>query len=189
MLKRILMTAWLCGALITAAALAGEPAPDVAQARALVQEFGTGLKSKLKTAMKEGGPLAAIEVCHLEAPLVAAAVGADTGWEVGRTSLKLRNPDNAPDAWETAVLKAFAERRAAGEDGKTLEFFEVVTQDGQSTLRYMKAIPLGGVCLKCHGRQVSAEVRQKIGEYYPEDAATGYGPGEIRGAFTLRKKI
>ena len=52
----------------------------------------------------------------------------------------------------------------------------------------MKAIPTGEVCLKCHGSNVAPDVKAAIGELYPEDQATGFKAGELRGAFSVSKK-
>ncbi|MFT6919058.1 MAG: hypothetical protein ACJA2G_001693 [Cognaticolwellia sp.] len=59
--------------------------------------------------------------------------------------------------------------------------------DLKSVLRYMKAIPTGGLCLACHGSKLADDVSSKVNELYPNDQATGFKLGDIRGAFTLQK--
>lgn len=49
----------------------------------------------------------------------------------------------------------------------------------------MKAIPVGGPCVVCHGEQIAEPVAARLSELYPEDEARGYKPGDLRGAFTL----
>lgn len=159
--------------------------PDVAEARALVKQFGGTLKGELQTAMKSGGPTAAIEVCNTRAPAIAADLSTGA-WDVARTSLKTRNPDNAPDAWETQVLERFEAQKAEGKPVQTLEYSEVVTTPNGTEFRYMKAIPTQGLCLTCHGTDISEPVGTKLDALYPEDKARGYVEGDIRGAFTLR---
>ena len=73
---------------------------------------------------------------------------------ITRTSLKPRNVNNAPTGWEELVLKQFEERSAAGENPKTLEYFEMIEKDGQRQLRYMKAIRTAAPCLACHGSEI-----------------------------------
>lgn len=155
-----------------------------AEARALSKAYGQRLRGALVEALKAGGPETAIAVCNTAAPALAAETS-PSGWSVGRTSLKVRNPDNAPDAWERSVLLDFDERVAQGADPKTLEHAETTTKDGETVFRYMKAIPTGAPCLACHGSAVSASVQEKIAELYPDDEATGYAPGDLRGAFSL----
>ncbi|VAW33566.1 Cytochrome c family protein, partial [hydrothermal vent metagenome] len=120
-------------------------------ARQAVKELGSNLKKALKQAMKEGGPAKAIAVCNEKALLIADKISLERGWRVGRTSLKYRNPANAPDAWERSVLLQFAKRRAIGENPAGMEFSEMVKKNGRLAFRYMKAIPTAPICLKCHG--------------------------------------
>jgi len=160
---------------------------ELQEARSLVKAFGSKLKSALKPAMKSGGPVNAINVCNLQAGPIAETISAQSDWEVRRTSLKVRNANNTPDTWELMTLLQFEQRKAAGEDLKTIEHSEVVTQKGQSVYRYMKAIPTEGLCLKCHGSQLDNAVSAKLNELYPYDQAVGFSAGDIRGAFSLQK--
>ena len=160
-----------------------------AESRAVAMEFMQTLKGELQAAMKAGGPVNAIQVCNKRAPEIAAGFSEQKGWKVARTSLKYRNPDNAPDDWERAVLEQFEERKANGEDPQQLAHTEVVTDDGKKKFRFMKAIPTAPVCLACHGETVDAAVEARIAELYPEDRARGYNAGDIRGAFTITQPM
>ena len=159
----------------------------VKDAKGVMMGFMKELKGELKSAMKEGGPVNAIEVCNTVAPAIAKKQSEKSGWDVGRTSLKVRNPDNAPDAWEREVLNRFEARKADGEPPQKLMHAEVVEQDGQ--VRVMKAIPTGEVCLKCHGSNIDPKVEAKLDELYPNDKARGFSKGDIRGAFTLSQPM
>jgi len=160
-----------------------------AESRAVTMEFMKTLKGELQTAMKAGGPVNAIQVCNTRAPEIAAGFAEKNGWTVARTSLKYRNPDNAPDAWERKVLEKFEERKAKGEDPKQLAYAEVVDDGGAKTFRFMKAIPTAPVCLACHGENIDAAVEARIQELYPEDHARGFNVGDIRGAFTISQPM
>lgn len=162
---------------------------EIAASRDTVREFMQTLKQELQAGMQAGGPVNAISVCNLTAPAIASTYSARNGWDVGRTSLKLRNPDNAPDAWERSVLEAFEKRKEAGEDPAKMEFYEVVRQDDVSEIRYMKAIPTAGLCLACHGEQLDSIVKARLETLYPEDQALGYRAGDIRGAFTITQPL
>ena len=163
------------------------PDQELKEARSLVKAFGGDLKSALKPAMKSGGPVNAIDVCNLQAGPIAQTVSSQSDWTVARTSLKVRNASNTPDAWELKTLLQFEQRKAAGEDIKAIEHSEIVTQEGQSIYRYMKAIPTAELCVKCHGSQLDNAVSAKLNEYYPYDQAVGYKAGDLRGAFSLQK--
>jgi hypothetical protein len=160
-----------------------------AESRAVTMEFRTTLKGELQTAMKAGGPVNAIQVCNTRAPAIAAGFSEQKGWTVARTSLKYRNPDNAPDAWERKVLEQFEERKANGEDPKQMVYAEVVEDKGTESYRFMKAIATDPVCLACHGEKIDAAVEARIQELYPEDRARGFNAGDIRGAFTITQPM
>lgn len=186
--KAPLIAAALCA--LAVPAQAQEATALTGEARTTVKSFFGALKGELVGALEAGGPIEALGVCNERAPLIAEQAAAGSGWQVGRTSLKLRNPDNAPDAWETAVLRNFAARAAAGEDLQQVEFSAIVDQQGQRTFRYMKAIPTAEKpCLACHGKTLAPQVQERLAELYPEDQATGYSAGELRGAFTLAKSL
>ena len=175
--------------LSVAPAVAQDLDDRVAGSRAVAKAFGGDLRAQLVAALKADGPVAAIEVCNVSAPEIAADQARATGWSVGRTSLRLRNPENAPDDWERSVLEAFEARKAAGEDPKTLERWEVVKSGGARVFRYMKAIPTGKPCLACHGGDIKPAVAAKLDELYPEDRARGFAVGDIRGAFTIEQPM
>ncbi len=190
-MRKALVSLAALGALGLGTAVAGDT-PDLtalnAESRAKIKNFAGSLKGALQTAIKEGGPVKAISVCNVRAPEIAAELsGGD--WTVGRTSQRTRNPENGPDAWETMVLEAFIDRAAAGESLKTMEAAAVVESGGARTYRYMKAIPTGEVCLTCHGSDLEPELAAKIRAVYPEDRATGFKLGELRGAFTVTKTV
>jgi hypothetical protein len=167
----------------------GASAALAAEARGVVKTFAAALSTELKAGIEAGGPVAAIEVCNLKAPALAEQASRTSGWRVGRTAQRLRNPKNAPDAWEQAGLAAFAATAATGADLTKLERFETVQQDGHPVFRYMKAIPTAELCVTCHGAALKPEVQARLAELYPTDQARGFAVGDLRGAFTLTKPL
>ncbi len=193
-MKKVISIALMCTLPIGIASAAQDDLKQrAAESKAVTKQFMGKLKGELVSAMKSGGPVKAIEVCNTVAPAIAKAQSDKHGWEVGRTSLKTRNPNNAPDEWEKAVLMKFEERAAAGEKPAKMSHFEVVEQDGKKVFRFMKAIgmpPLNKApCLKCHGENIEPAVAAKLDELYPNDQARGYKPGMIRGAFTITQPM
>ena len=187
-MKRLVMTALLTS-LIAAPALADELQDRAAASRHASETLLKALKSEVEKAVQTGGPMHAVSVCNEKAPKITRQVSLDAGWDVGRTSLKYRNPKNAPDAWERRTLQDFESRKAAGESLKTMEHYEVVEEDGTKSFRYMKAIPLFGVCVNCHGSKIRPNISAKLYELYPEDKARGFKPGDLRGAFTVKQPL
>ena len=166
---------------------ASENAQLTNETRGAIKALGSELKATLQSAMKSEGPLKAISVCNVKAPELARKVSTEKGMEVGRTSLKTRNDLNAPDPWELSVLEQFEHRKADGEPVSRIEYSEVTTHNGNRVFRYMKAIPTDDVCLMCHGKQIAEPVSAELKKLYPNDQATGFSKGDIRGAFTVIK--
>lgn len=175
--------------LLASTAMTGQQTEHVEQSRAAVQQFFGQLKGELQAGMKAGGPVKAIEVCSEKAPAIARDVSNKQGLQIGRTSLKTRNPSNAPDEWEESVLKEFEQRKAQGEHPRQMEKHAIVEHNGKQVFRYMKAIPTGKLCLKCHGTDIDPAVSAKLEKLYPDDKATGFRQGDIRGAFTIIKDL
>ncbi len=157
-----------------------------AEAMAIVKRFAGTLKPKLKSAIESGGPVNAVEICAVEAPQIAATLSSETGWTVKRVSLKPRNKDSAvADPWEATLLQGFEARLAAGDAPRQLVHSQVV--DGR--YRFIKAQVTEGLCLNCHGQSLHPAVAAAIKRHYPRDQATGYSLGQVRGAFSLSKKL
>lgn len=155
------------------------------EAISIVKKFGGQLKPKLQEAMKEGGPENAIEICSEHAPKIARELSQETGWTVKRVSLKNRNPNGAPDAWEKITLEHWDKELEKGVDADTLTQGEL--ENGQ--FRFMKAQKTEGLCLTCHGEMIAPNLLDKLNEKYPKDIATGYKLGQIRGAFSVSKNL
>jgi len=162
---------------------------EIANAKAAIKEFAGALQTELKTAMKAGGPVAAIAVCNARAMPITEKIAAEKGLQLSRVSLKNRNPVNTPNDWQTTVLEGFEKQYAAGKDIAVLAWSETVYSDGGQEFRFMKAIPTGAVCLACHGADITPDVSQILANLYPEDRATGFNEGDIRGAFVVTRKI
>ncbi len=156
--------------------------PRLEESRALVQSFGVSLQSELKKGLAEGGAVGAISVCKDKAPQIASELSRLSGAKVRRTSLRFRNPANAPEPWETSVLLEFEQQANTAEPTAPLEHF---VREADGTIRYMAVIRTGGVCLACHGTPLSPELGAILDADYPHDRARGYALGDIRGAFSV----
>jgi hypothetical protein len=153
-------------------------------AKQKVKVFAAELKSALVTAIQKDGLHSAVKVCEQRAPEIAKNLSTD-GWTVARTSLKTRNESNMPDEWEKQILMRFDEQYKSGEKANTL----LISKLNDEEFRFMKAIPTGQVCLACHGTSVDPYLLRKINALYPKDAAVGFTLDDIRGAFSVTKKI
>ncbi|MFT5176985.1 Tll0287-like domain-containing protein [Alteromonas sp.] len=159
----------------------------IKEARLHAKALGGALKSRLQQAIQSGGLEAGVNECQLEAAPIALALS-QNGWEVGRTALKVRNPNNAADRWEREQLAWFSQLLTkAKQDNLTpkrpIETYQYDSESGE--FRYMMAIEQGQVCMACHGANVAPSVKHAILEHYPNDQATGFELGDLRGAFTI----
>jgi hypothetical protein len=181
---------------ITLAGCATAPSPDNTAgltddarktAGGLIQTLG----GELKSAMTAGGPAQAIGVCKEKAPKIASEAAQKTGFQIKRVSLKNRNPKGVPDAWETDALAELEKRLTAGEKPETLDTHSVVNTPQGKVYRYAKALVMQPVCVNCHGavENLSPEVKAKLAAEYPDDKATGYAPGMIRGVLSIKKSL
>ncbi len=130
------------------------------------------LKAKLMGAIQADGPQGAIEVCSTSAPEIASQISAEYGVLIGRTSFKLRNETNTPPTWIEFVVEARQDEPSTfiGSDG---------------TLAVAYPIKIASACLMCHGQPetITDEVRASIEAIYPNDQATGFALGDLRGWF------
>jgi hypothetical protein len=167
---------------------AAEPPADTAwvdQSRQLAMQLGGQLKAELSKAIAEGGPVAAINVCYLRAPEIAAQLSQASGARVGRTALRVRNPSNAPDELERSVLEQFSADVGSGPVDRPLEAVFEIRRGDAVERRYMRAIPTDALCLTCHGKVLAPELAAAIARDYPKDQATGFEQGQLRGAFSV----
>lgn len=152
-----------------------EEAPDDprrAKAIAAAKSLGKQLKGRLKAALDKDGFPGGITACKVAAPEIAQAVAKAQGLQLGRTSFKLRNPKNTAPAWAAKWVEARVEKPsfAVGDDG---------------SLRALLPIRMEALCVNCHGAAdaLSAEVKAALKKDYPQDQATGFKDGDLRGWF------
>ncbi len=87
------------------------------------------------------------------------------------------------------MLLQFEERKAAGESPDQLTWHDTVDTPSGPEFRFMQAIPTGALCLNCHGQALAPAVQDKIDALYPDDTATGYSEGDLRGAFVVIEQL
>ena len=143
------------------------------------------LRTRMTRSLKDSGPRAAMSVCAYQAQALAEEVGKNEGVRVRRTSLKLRNPANAPDEYEKGLLDRLSAEARAG----TLsdEYLDEHRELGRKVFRYAKPLVVSSFCVNCHGRpeEISEEVRRVLETRYPEDAALGYREGDLLGIVSV----
>lgn len=149
------------------------PAEAAQRAQESLKPFKRQLMGALTAALAES-PVRAIGVCNVKAPAIAEAAARE-GLTMGRSSHRLRNPDNAPPAWATPMLDAWAAQPA-----NALPRAVWIDED---TIGYVEPIYTGAMCLTCHGEAIADSIAARIDELYPMDEARGFSEGEFRGIF------
>jgi hypothetical protein len=162
---------------------------NIAAAKVAIKRLAATLQTELKTAMQGGGPIAAVAVCNTKAIPLTSQISAEQGMNLSRVSLKNRNPSNMPNKWQRVVLKDFEALSLAGKPVSEIAWSDTVSVDGGQEFRFMKAIPTSRVCLGCHGSDISPALKQQLQALYPQDQATGFGEGDIRGAFVVTRRL
>lgn len=150
---------------------------DVERAQYTLLPFKEQLMGALTGALDEGGPVDAISVCRDEAPRIAGELGVG-GVTMGRTSHKLRNPANAPADWVEPLLAAYVEDPSL-EEPKAVRL-------GDGTFGYVEPIRAASFCMSCHGPSIEPELLAEIQALYPEDQATDFKVGDLRGVFWVQ---
>jgi hypothetical protein len=159
------------------------------RAKKAIMLFAGELQVGFSTALRDEGPVGAIKVCHTEAIAITERISGEMGLNLGRVSLRNRNPGNAPNDWQFSVMQEFEEQHEAGIELAHISWSEVVGEGEDREFRFMKPIPTHDVCLKCHGTNITHAVQQTLDELYPKDMATGFSKGDIRGAFVVTSAV
>lgn len=151
------------------------------EAKALSQRLMSSLQTQLQKAVQEKGVVEAIDFCHLEAaPIARNAAGEDLQkFSFGRTSHKIRNTQNAPQAWHQEYLEHF---QSTG----SKEIIVGKLKDGRDFA--IQPLYTQAQCLMCHGETLAAPVQKKITELYPKDQATGFKLNDFRGFLWITTK-
>ncbi len=156
-----------------------------------IKALAGNLKKELSESMQSGGPVAAITTCRIKAPEITNALNSTDTVKIKRTSLRLRNPANEADNWEQQVLTSFEDKHSSGTPVDQLVYSEEIKAGDKTTFRMMRAIPMQPVCLSCHGdkQTMGNELISTLEQAYPDDRATGFSVGDIRGAFSVSQTI
>ena len=180
-----LMFAGVVLGLAGCAAPAPQPVDVSAKSAALADRFQADLQGQLQAAMKAGGPVGAIGVCQQAAPAIAASLSEESGAEVRRIALKERNPAAAPEGDLRERLEQLAAAPLSA-DGKPTVMQWTSGSGADARAHFMRAIPMKEQpCAACHGTAIAPEVQARLAELYPADKATGFKPGDLRGAILV----
>lgn len=149
------------------------------------------LMQNVAMAMKEGGPVHAVDFCNLRAMPLTDSISKMHNVTIQRVTDKTRNPSNGLKteadqlAWESS-LNAY--NSLDPESPGPTHF----VQNENNTSVYYKPIKIGmETCLKCHGepgKQIDKLTEMMLNEKYPEDEAINYQLNDLRGMWKISFK-
>lgn len=136
------------------------------------------LGGELKTHMQNGGALNALHFCSQNALTLTDKVAKESDAKIKRVALLNRNPLNAPSSEEEKIILDW---QSMAKMGKVLPTYEL-----KKGVYYKPILINNEACLKCHGNlETDSPLAKAIKETYPEDKATGYKMGDLRGMIVI----
>ena len=156
--------------------------PVVKEGVGYIKMLGKELKMNMKKhMMADKSGVEAASFCANKASEITKEVSAKfpKGVRVYRTSLKYRNPNNKPDEKDVEVLKSI---QKSIDENKFVQKPIVVKMDNNKTRVYVPLM-VENACVKCHGdaSKINPEIKKIISKKYPNDKATGFKLGDLRG--------
>ena len=178
--ERYVVAAWL---ILLVLVFVSEPALSQETEPALGAELLAPMKMELKQALMAGmqeGPVNAISVCKVQAPAIADSLSVE-GIQMGRTSHRLRNPENSAPDWVHVALGTYLV-----EDTDPAPRVVPLANDREG---YVEPITIKPMCLACHGISLAPDIAAQIREAYPDDEATGFEVDDLRGVYWVEYPV
>lgn len=144
----------------------------------LVKTMYAGIVQKLTKAIDEMGYYESVRFCNLNALPLTDSLAKHYGIKAKRTSLKLRNPANAPNSLEKQVLLMY-------EKTQSKKPVLVKTSEG---IKFFTPIYVAQFCLTCHGtpyKDIPDITMKALDKWYPNDQAKNYQVYDIRGIWSI----
>lgn len=178
------MLAWML--MLVAPALAQSDVEKRARERGqavVLEAFGL-LSSNLTAALNRGGVSNALQFCSVQATPLTASIAGTNAFTVRRLSHRARNPLNKAGAAELAILDDFRASLALGKPALP----KVHTNELGGATFFAPIVLNNPLCLSCHGRpgqDIKPPDLALLQKLYPNDEATGFTIGELRGLWRV----
>lgn len=163
--------------------------PEVLEVRKLgenaINRLASTMVREVNRAIAKYGTDDAIETCHLkDVEIINGTIaGMPRITAMKRTSLKLRDRANAPDAADLQALDAIKKLLDNGDQPPSLLVQRFEPLNATPEWRVYKPLGMLPACLSCHGDTAmqSDLMKAKLHALYPTDQAVGYSVGAWRG--------
>lgn len=146
------------------------------------------LGKNLIGAIQEKGTEGAISFCKVRATGLTDSVGIMNNVIVRRVSDKARNPDNLASTEEKGYIIAFS-RQVQNQAENQGEIWPILKEMPGDEVYYYSPITTNAMCLQCHGKpqqDIQEPVMRTLQNLYPQDQATGYEAGQVRGMWKIQ---
>jgi len=185
MLRKIL----LCSIVIASQVNATDNSSSQLEGVKYIKMLGKTLKGNLQKEMKSDmSGLGAMHFCSQKADDLTKEVNSKLpkGTTIRRTALRYRNEANKPDAIDRETMQKILNDMNASKTNLGKPFIV----DTNSSTRIYKALFVEKKCLKCHGakKNISSDITKVIQSKYPNDLATGFKEGDLRGVIVVETK-
>ncbi len=137
------------------------------------------LSGELAKAVKNGGLENALSYCNTNAIPLTDSLSNAHNVHIKRTSLKFRNPQNKPTKREKEILNQY---ELAMENGQIME---AIIDNKAERKTFYAPIIMQAACIKCHGAKSNISIYDSILKLYPNDLATDYTQGDLRGMWSI----
>ena len=158
------------------------------EGKRIAQASFKALSGNLKAAIKTGGVANAVGYCSAAALPLTDSLSAKHGAVIKRTSLKLRNPLNAPDSMEQVMLKIYLQMSRM----RNPIMVSKILEKNEDEIQFFAPIMIKNeTCLKCHGiigQTMKEEDYAIIKQQYPKDEAIDYRMEKFRGMWSITLK-
>jgi hypothetical protein len=162
--------------------------PTVAEIRRLgertIDQVGNAMIGEVRRVLATTTPALAVGKLHLkEYKLPLAMSGKPVVSELRRTSLRVRNPANSPDAADLAALELIQDQVQRGDDVAKVLVQRVSLPGKTPEWRVYRPLVTLKQCIDCHGSNATLApgVADTLKVFYPADKAVDYKTGEWRG--------
>ena len=190
MKKTLILTSLLCVSMLNAQN--NEETSELSKKQEgvkYIKMLGKTLKTHLKTEMKaDKTGLKAITFCTTKADELTKEINSKLpkGVLVRRTALKTRAENNKPDILDMAVMESII----ADMNKTNVDLGKPLMVETPSAYRVYKPLFIVPACMKCHGNEktINPEVQKAISKNYPNDKATNFKLGDLRGVVVAEMK-
>jgi hypothetical protein len=161
-----------------------DPSPWISKGQEIQKSAFGELSRKLTAAMEKGGVDGALTYCQTHAYPLTDSLSSSFGVSIRRATNQPRNKANKAHQNEATILANYHKALFAGQ-----ELLPSAVEEEDGGVSYYGPIRIQPLCLNCHGtpgKELKTKDHDLIKSLYPDDEATGYALGDLRGVWHIQ---